>query len=120
MQKILLAIIASAVAVTMLSSFGTLIALATPSSVTGNPGAPTNVCGLNPTTGVVSPTPGNPNGASPTPNGNGIGAAGGGGAHNPNSQASASYPTSTNGQPGGAQYDASCHQQSSNPGHSGP
>ena len=119
MQKILVAIIASAVVVAMLSAYGTLPAFATPTDVKGNPGSPAFSC----TAGVN--TPGSPNGQTTnTPNSpNSVGGAGGGGAHNPNSQASANYPSTTTGGSAphqGAQYDASCHQQSSNPGHSGP
>ena len=110
MQKILLAIIASAVAVTMLSAFGPLAALATTSPGVGNgagvsnssPGSPNVSCG----SGNAANTPGN-SGSS-------------GGAHTPGHIYAGTGAGNSNppGQPGGSQYDVSCFQHTSNPGQS--
>ena len=113
MQKILLAIIASAVAVTMLSSFGTLPALANPSpgvpgsGMTPPPGQnPAKSGGAHPGANTVAC---DETGLTNTPGNSGTS----GGAHTSGHIYAGTGAGNSNppGQPGGAQYDVSCFQQ---------
>jgi len=123
MQKILLAIIASAVAVTMLSTFGSMTAFADPSpgvpgggaqppgQCTGaqcmggaHPGANTVTCQENPMAGPLT-TPGNSGTSGGAHTANHVYAGSGAGANG------AKGGAVDTGQPGGTQYDVSCYQQ---------
>lgn len=114
MQKIVVAIIATAVVVGMLSAFGSLAALASKSfqsPTTGQPGAPTNTCPTTVTPGVqpgqsasAGGSPFNPTGGIPNGNPTGGGGAGNNYAGNPNT-ASLAY---SNSGASVSQYDTAC------------
>ena len=109
MQKILLVIIASAVAVTMLSAFGPLAALANPSP--GTPGGGGTPPGQQPPdmrTGGAHPGVPGVSGCGNPGGGTAPGNSGSQGAHAPGQ----GYNQGSPGQPDGSQYDVSCYQQS--------
>jgi len=118
MQKILVAVIASAIVVAMLSTFGTLTAFANPSpgvpgeggpnpSTANNggahPGASNTATSVNCGSGNAASTPPGQTGQSQSP----FAPVNNGGT--PTKSAS-NYNSGSPGQPGGSQYDTACFQ----------